>query len=138
LATLQDFWHQIESFAGWQESASSSAGTTLLAHLFTGTRSFASGFFTTLLFLFFLLVSGEVFLQRLVEIMPRFSSKRQVVDIWQQIETDISAYLVTITGMNCCCRSGNGCGDVVHRSGGSHVVGHHRVSAQFRSDYWPH
>jgi predicted PurR-regulated permease PerM len=100
LGTLQDFWHQIESFAGWQEGVSSSAGTTLLAHLFTGTRSFASGFFTTLLFLFFLLVSGEVFLQRLVEIMPRFSSKRQVVDIWQQIETDISAYLVTITGMN--------------------------------------
>jgi predicted PurR-regulated permease PerM len=68
--------------------------------LFTGTRSFASGFFTTLLFLFFLLVAGEVFLQRLVEIMPRFSSKRQVVDISQQIEADISAYLVTITCMN--------------------------------------
>jgi predicted PurR-regulated permease PerM len=68
--------------------------------LFTGTRSFATGFFTTLLFLFFLLVAGEVFLQRLVEIMPRFSSKRQVVVISQQIETDISAYLVTITGMN--------------------------------------
>ena len=100
LGTLQHFWHQIESFAGWQEGANSSVGTSLLAHLFTGTRSFASGFFTTLLFLFFLLVAGEVFLQRLVEIMPRFSSKRQVVDISQQIETDISAYLVTITGMN--------------------------------------
>lgn len=32
--------------------------------------------------------------------MPRFSSKRQVVDIAQQIETDISAYLLTITAMN--------------------------------------
>ena len=30
----------------------------------------------------------------------RFSSKRQVVDIAQQIESDISAYLVTITIMN--------------------------------------
>jgi predicted PurR-regulated permease PerM len=100
VGTLQHFWHQIESFAGWQEGASSSVGTSLLGHLFTGTRSFATGFFTTLLFLFFLLVAGEVFLQRLVEIMPRFSSKRQVVDISQQIETDISAYLVTITGMN--------------------------------------
>jgi predicted PurR-regulated permease PerM len=100
LGTLQEFWHQIESFAGWQEAASSSAGTSLLGHLFTGTRSFATGFFTTLLFLFFLLIAGEVFLQRLVEIMPRFSSKRQVVDISQQIETDISAYLVTVTGMN--------------------------------------
>lgn len=88
LSALQHFWHQIETFAGWQEGANSSVGTALLGHLLSGTRSFASGFFTTLLFLFFLLVAGEVFLQRLVEIMPRFSSKRQVVDISQQIETD--------------------------------------------------
>jgi predicted PurR-regulated permease PerM len=52
------------------------------------------------LFLFFLLVSGDIFLHRLVEIMPHYSSKRQVVDIAQQIESDISAYLVTITIMN--------------------------------------
>jgi predicted PurR-regulated permease PerM len=87
-ATLQHFWQQIENFAGWQESANSSAGSTLLTKLFTGTRSFASGFFTTLLFLFFLLVAGDIFLQRLVEIMPRFRSKRQVVDIAKQIESE--------------------------------------------------
>jgi predicted PurR-regulated permease PerM len=99
-AALQSFWQQIENFAGWQESANSSAGSTLLTKLFAGTRSFASGFFTTLLFLFFLLVAGDIFLQRLVEIMPRFSGKRQVVDIAKQIESDISAYLLTITVMN--------------------------------------
>ena len=71
-----------------------------MSDLFAGTRSFASGFFTTLLFLFFLLVAGDIFLQRLVEIMPRFSGKRQVVDIAKQIESDISAYLLTITVMN--------------------------------------
>src|SRR5450756_2462668 len=43
---------------------------------------------------------GDIFLHRLVEILPRFSSKRQVVDIAQQIQSDISAYLVTITIMN--------------------------------------
>jgi predicted PurR-regulated permease PerM len=99
-AALQHFWQQIEDFAGWQGQANSSVGTTLLTKLFTGTRSVASGFFTTLLFLFFLLVAGEIFLQRLVEIMPRFGSKRQVVDIAKQIESDISAYLLTITAMN--------------------------------------
>ncbi|MGB8575332.1 MAG: AI-2E family transporter, partial [Pseudolabrys sp.] len=56
--------------------------------------------FTTVLFLFFLLVSGDIFLHRLVEILPRFKSKRQVVEISQQIESDVSAYLVTITIMN--------------------------------------
>ena len=53
-----------------------------------------------MLFLFFLLVSGDIFLLRLVEILPRFRSKRQVVEISQQIEGDVSAYLVTITIMN--------------------------------------
>jgi predicted PurR-regulated permease PerM len=32
--------------------------------------------------------------------MPRFSGKRQVVDIAKQIESDVSAYLLTITAMN--------------------------------------
>jgi predicted PurR-regulated permease PerM len=100
LATVQAFWRHVEAFAGWNESAGSSVGTNLLAQLFSGTRSLASGFFTTLLFLFFLLAAGEIFIQRLVEIMPEFGSKRRVVDIAQQTETDISAYLVTITGMN--------------------------------------
>jgi predicted PurR-regulated permease PerM len=52
------------------------------------------------LVLFFLLISGDTFLRRSVEILPRFKNKRQVVDIWKQIESDISAYLVTITFMN--------------------------------------
>ena len=101
--TLQRFLQQVEDFGGTGPSpnaAGSARGPTLLTQLFTGTRNFASGFFTTVLFLFFLLVSGDVFLHRLVEILPHFSSKRQVVEISQQIQSDISAYLVTITIMN--------------------------------------
>src|SRR5674536_16775 len=101
--TLQRFLQQVEDFGKAEPSpnvAVSAQGPTLLSKLFTGTRNFASGFFTTVLFLFFLLVSGDIFLHRLVEVMPRFRSKRQVVDIAQQIENDISAYLVTITIMN--------------------------------------
>ena len=101
--TLQRFLQQVEDFGGAGPSptiAVSAQGPTLLSKLFTGTRNFATGFFTTVLFLFFLLVSGDIFLHRLVEILPRFRSKRQVVDISQQIERDISAYLVTITIMN--------------------------------------
>lgn len=50
--------------------------------------------------LYFLLVSGDIFLRRIVEILPGFSEKRQAVDISQQIAEDISSYLVTITVMN--------------------------------------
>jgi len=70
------------------------------ATLLTGVQTFASGFLTTFLVLFFLLMSGDTFLRRMVEVMPRFKDKRQVIDISQQIESDISSYLVTITGMN--------------------------------------
>jgi predicted PurR-regulated permease PerM len=101
--TLQRFLQQVENFGGTGPSPNAAdleRGPTLLTKLFTGTRNFANGFFTTVLFLFFLLVSGDVFLHRLVEVMPRFSSKRQVIEISHQIESDISGYLVTITIMN--------------------------------------
>jgi predicted PurR-regulated permease PerM len=68
--------------------------------LFAGTRSVLDGLFTTVLVLYFLLVAGNIFLRRIVEILPTFSNKRQAVDISQQIQEDISAYLVTITAMN--------------------------------------
>jgi predicted PurR-regulated permease PerM len=68
--------------------------------LFAGTRAVLDGLFTTVLVLYFLLVAGEIFLRRIVEILPNFADKRQAVDISQQIEADISAYLVTITVMN--------------------------------------
>jgi predicted PurR-regulated permease PerM len=68
--------------------------------LFAGTRAVLDGLFTTVLVLYFLLVAGELFLRRIVEVLPNFSDKRQAVDISQQIEADISAYLLTITAMN--------------------------------------
>jgi len=68
--------------------------------LFRGTQHVASELFETMLVLFFLLISGDLFLRRLVEIMPRFKDKRQVVDLSQQVENNVSAYLATITLIN--------------------------------------
>jgi len=81
-------------------SAAAGTGSDLQAVLLGGVQAFASEFLTIFLVLFFLLMSGDTFLRRLVEVMPRFKDKRQVVDISQQIEADISSYLVTITVMN--------------------------------------
>ena len=75
-------------------------GSGLSDRLLTGTRWLASGFLETVLVLFFLLVSGDTFLRRLVEVLPRFKNKRQAVEIFQQIERDVAAYLFTITIMN--------------------------------------
>lgn len=75
-------------------------GTRLYDRVFLSTRQFAFGLFTTIILLFFLLVSGDTFLRRLVEVLPRFSDKRQAVDISQKIQEDLSVYLITITFMN--------------------------------------
>jgi len=100
---LQKFLHQAD---GLTQPANPSVPTVavlgpgLSDKLLNGTRTMASGLFTTVLVLFFLLVSGDIFLRRLVEVLPRFKDKRQAVEISQQIEADISAYLATITLMN--------------------------------------
>jgi predicted PurR-regulated permease PerM len=75
-------------------------GTGLSQRLLNGTRSVVGGILETVLVLFFLLLSGDTFLRRLVEVLPSFKNKRQAVEISQQIESDISAYLTTITIMN--------------------------------------
>src|SRR6476620_506683 len=72
--TLQRFLQQAEDFGGGTEpvknATASAGGLSFLANLFPCSLNFSSGFFTTLLFLFFLLVSGDIFLQRFVEILP--------------------------------------------------------------------
>jgi len=101
--TLQTFLAAANNFgaAGPQRSSPGPLdGGAILSSLFAGTRSFAGGLFTTVMFLYFLLLAGDSFLRRLVEVLPRFASKRQAVDISQQIGRDISAYLRTITIMN--------------------------------------
>jgi AI-2E family transporter len=101
--TLQTLLKSINGFGAVGPSRATAGaldGGALLTSLFAGTRSFASGLFTTVLFLYFLLVSSDSFLRRFVEILPSFRNKRQAVEISLQIQSDISAYLVTITAMN--------------------------------------
>jgi predicted PurR-regulated permease PerM len=97
---VQQFLQQAEGYVGGNEQtgvaspavpgAPAATASSLWVTLFTGTRAVAGGLFETVLVLFFLLLAGDTFLRRLVEILPRFSDKRQAVDISQQIEADIS------------------------------------------------
>lgn len=83
-----------------QTAEEAGEGLGLSKLLIEGMRDFLSGLLTTLLLLFFLLLAGDTFLRRLVEVLPRFHDKRQAVDLSLRIERDISLYLVTITAMN--------------------------------------
>ena len=55
---------------------------------------------SVIVLLFFLLASGDVFLRKLVTVIPTFHDKKRAVEITRQIETDISFYLLSFTSVN--------------------------------------
>jgi predicted PurR-regulated permease PerM len=52
--------------------------------------------------LYFLLVYDQVFIAKLVKLLPTFSDKKTAVSIAHDIESQISRYLLTITAINAC------------------------------------
>lgn len=94
------FKHAKHALVGTGASAPSSGGTDFQQLLLSTMHHVTVSFVWVMLILFFLLVAGDSFLRRLVEVMPTFGDKRQVIDIALQVETDMSAYLTTITVMN--------------------------------------
>lgn len=103
IADLQSVSQQVEKIAEGSPTDSKSVtltGPGVSSFLFSGTRFMLVGLGTTVVLLFFLLVSGDLFLRRLVEILPTFSNKKQAVEISREIESNISSYLATISVMN--------------------------------------
>ena len=56
----------------------------------------------SLIFLYFLLASGDLFYQKLVRSMPTMSDKKRALHIAHDIERELSRYLFTITLINVC------------------------------------
>lgn len=75
-----------------------SAITTLL---FQRTQGIVASMLTFLILLYFLLGYKGVFLKKLVKVIPKFQDKKLAVTIANDIEDKISAYLLTITLINC-------------------------------------
>ena len=105
IANLQSVTKQVDkitegSSAPTQAVAVAAPGVSSL--LLSGTRTMLVGLVTTLILLFFLLASGDLFLRRVVEILPTLSNKKQAVEISREIESNISSYLATISAMNLC------------------------------------
>ena len=54
----------------------------------------------TIVLLFFLLASGEMFLRRLVKVLPRLKDKKEAIEIAHETERRASTYLATFTLIN--------------------------------------
>ena len=106
LAALQKVLHGVEQVTTANPSPQGGQpvtvqpGSGLLGEVFSGTTLTLSRTFTTIIVLFFLLSAGDRLLRGLVEVMPRFKEKRQVVEIAAEIEQSVSAYLLTVSLMN--------------------------------------
>jgi predicted PurR-regulated permease PerM len=50
----------------------------------------------------FLLSSGDLFLHKLVRMLPTYSDKKRSVRVVHDVEFEVSRYLLTITGINMC------------------------------------
>ncbi|WP_447987276.1 AI-2E family transporter [Nitrospira sp. Nam74] len=73
---------------------------TLSDTIFNQTGEFVTGTIMTMMLLYFLLASGDLFLQKLVKILPRFHDKKRAVEIVREMEQQVSAYLFTVTLIN--------------------------------------
>ena len=90
--------------AGMGDSASNAVQSVnpgaILGSVASGAGGIASHMLETLLVLLYLLISGDTFLRRLVEVLPKFDDKKQAIEISHHVQRDISAYLLTITLIN--------------------------------------
>ncbi|HEY0454931.1 MAG TPA: AI-2E family transporter [Verrucomicrobiae bacterium] len=75
---------------------------TTLSDILFGTTSFLSEVIETIVLLYFLLASGDLFMQKLVKVMPSFHDKKQAVEIAHEVQENVSRFLLTITIINAC------------------------------------
>ncbi len=70
--------------------------------LYMHTPEFISSMVLLVILLFFLLAYDGVFIGKLIKLLPSFSDKKRAVSIAQDIESQVSRYLLTVTIINCC------------------------------------
>lgn len=75
-------------------------GPSLSKQLFGGTASLLSSATVIFFLTYFLLAVGDLFLQKLVGVLPQFKDKRTAVSIARETEAQISVYLFTSTLIN--------------------------------------
>ena len=76
------------------------SGPSLLGNMAAVVPRIGASIGFALIFLFFLLSSGNLFYRKTVETLPSLSDKKRALSIAFEIETELSRYLFTITAIN--------------------------------------
>jgi predicted PurR-regulated permease PerM len=75
-------------------------GPSLTSRLFGTTQRVIAGLLEIFILLYFLLAGGDLFLQKLLKVLPSVSDKVKAVDIARATEATVSAYLTTTLLVN--------------------------------------
>jgi predicted PurR-regulated permease PerM len=75
-------------------------GPSLSDRLFGTTQTILVTALEVIILLYFLLASGDLFLQKLIKVLPQLQDKKKAVAIARETEASISTYLVTVTLVN--------------------------------------
>ncbi len=75
-------------------------GPRLTSLLFESTSDFIAAAVASLILLYLLLASGDLFLRKAITILPRLEDKVAAVDLSRELERNISSYLLTVSLIN--------------------------------------
>ena len=75
-------------------------GPSLVSRLFGTTQRLVTGLLEVVILLYFLLAAGDLFLQKLVKVLPSIHDKRAAVSIAREAEASVSTYLMTAAAVN--------------------------------------
>ena len=64
------------------------------------TQEYLTGVMSCFILLYFLLASGDLFLRKLVRILPTFGDKKTAVEIIRAIQSEIGSYFLTVSAVN--------------------------------------
>lgn len=74
---------------------------SLFSRFLIGTQSVLISAAFTIVLLYFLLASGDMFLRKLVRVLPTLADKKRAVEVARAIQTDMARYLFTVSCINC-------------------------------------
>jgi predicted PurR-regulated permease PerM len=72
----------------------------LMNTVLTYTKSFLAGGIETVVLLFFMLAAGDLFMHKLVRVLPTLHDKKKAVEIAHEVQHSLSIFLFTITLIN--------------------------------------
>jgi len=75
-------------------------GPSVVSRIFGSTQRFLAGLLEVLILLYFLLSAGDLFLQKLIRVLPRVHDQQKAIEIARATESSISTYLMTAAAVN--------------------------------------